>query len=248
MKKLFYTIFIFLLLGVIAMCAWQVAPDVKDNAHAKAERERIAEVIEESTEENESFSHDAFMQLYEINHDLVAYLEFDSGIVSSPVVQGYTNDSYLRTSFEKKEYSTQGTLFMDSNATLNSQHFTIFGHNVYYDDKAMFSPVSKLVSQEEYEKNKTFSLYTSEEKREYEITNVIYFTQDDYLDYDYLQTEFSSPDAFRYWIDYANSRNLIHAEKRITYNDNFVTLQTCRRWNDNTIILVLAVETHRTSY
>ena len=168
MKKLIFPLIVCVLVGVIAFCAWQIAPDVKDNAQAKAERKRIVEIIENTTDQDKSFSHDSFRELYEINNDLIGYLEFDSGIVSSPIVKGYTNESYIRTSFEK-EYSTQGTLFMDANSTLNSQHFTIFGHNVYYDDSAMFSPVSKLVFQDEFERNLTFSIYTSEDKREYEM-------------------------------------------------------------------------------
>ena len=247
MKKFTCTLLCLLLVSIVGICVYNIAPDVQDSVQSKAENKRIEAIVNENTEEDQSFSRTAFDELYAVNSDLVAYLEFDSGIVSLPVVQGFNNDQYLRQSFEK-EYSSQGVLFMDSEATLNSQHFTIFGHNVYYDDSAKFSPVSKLVSQDFYNENKTFSLYTSEDKRDYEITNVFYFTQEDFLDYNYTQPAFRSKEEFRNWINYADSRNLIHSEQSITSNDRFVTLQTCKRWNEQTIILVLAKEIGRSYY
>ncbi|MBQ9328172.1 MAG: class B sortase [Solobacterium sp.] len=247
MKRLLYGLLVTVLCAVIALCLYKTVPDVSDAVLAHKERRHITEVVETNSEPDEVFSKEAFNQLFAINPDLVGYLVFDSGIVSSPVVQGYSNESYLKTSFER-EYSSQGTLFMDYNSTLNSQHYTIFGHNVYYDDSAMFSPVSRIVTQEEYEKNRYFSLYTYEGRIMYEITNVIYFTDDDFLDYDYTRTEFMSENDFEIWMDLNRNRNLIHAENSITYQDHFVTLQTCKKWDDHTIILVLAKELGRSSY
>ena len=247
MKKFTCTLLCLLLVSIVGICVYNIAPDVQDSVQSKAENKRIEAIVNENTEEEQSFSHAAFDELYAVNSDLVAYLEFDSGIVSLPVVQGYNNDQYLRQSFEKV-YSSQGVLFMDSEATLNSQHFTIFGHNVYYDDSAKFSPVSKLVSQDFYENNKTFTLYTAQGKRDYLITNVFYFTQDDFLDYNYTQPGFHSAEEFKSWISFGNSRNLIHSEHSIGFSDRFVTLQTCKRWDDQTIILVLAKETGRSLY
>ena len=247
MKKYFSHLLCSILIGMVCFSVYNIKQDIQDFVQSRAEKKRIETIVKQTTEKEQSFSHEAFSKLHDINSDLIAFLDFDSGIVSLPVVQGYNNDQYLRQSFEK-EYSSQGVLFMDYEPTLNSQHFTIFGHNVYYDDTAMFSPVSKLTSQDFYEKNKTFTLYTAEEQRTYEITNVMYFTQEEFLDYNYTQPAFHSQYEFQNWISYANSKNLIRAEKSIQYSDRFVTLQTCKRWDEKTVILVLALETSCSSY
>ena len=246
MKAIFRVLTVFILLGVIALCASKAAPDLSDAVSSHIKKERIASIVKDSSGDA-PFTHEAYKKLYSINPNLVGYLLFDSGIVSEPIVQGSTNETYLRLSFDGV-YSSQGTIFMDSDASINSQHFTIFGHNVYYDDSAMFSPISKLVEQREYENNKTFVIYTSDLIHRYVITNVMYLTDDDSLNYDYTRTSFHSEDEFESWIAFANSRNLILCDEAIGFRDRFVTLQTCKRWDEHTIILILAKEIGHVSY
>lgn len=247
MKVIFRLLTVIILVCVIIFCTGNVLPDISDSFNSKIEDQRIDRVIETSAENDSIFSHEAFNRLYAINSDLIGYLHFDSGIINEPIVKGSSNEVYLRMSFEHT-YSSQGTVFMDSDASLDSQHFTIYGHNVYYDDNAKFSPLSRLADQNFYEQNKTFVIFTSDEQIRYEITNVMYLSDDEFLDYDYTKSDFDSKESFNSWIGFANAKNLIIPEKNIVFQDHFITLQTCKRWDEHTIILVLAKEIEFTQY
>ena len=184
----------------------------------------------------------------DINEDLIGYLSFDNGLISTPVVKGVDNDEYLRKSFEGK-YSSQGVPFMNSTSELNDVNIILFGHNVYYDQNAMFSKLTTLKDQKTYDANKYFSFCTETEKRDYVITNVFYYTEEEMQEHDYLQTEFRDEGEFNSWISFANTRNLIdNGADFIQYGDNIMTLQTCKNWNDTTVILVLAKEVQRSGY
>ena len=248
MKRLFFMAICIFLVSIICFCLYRLTPEVADSVQSAQEKKHVEMIVEETTRDNERFSRQSFEELYAVNNDLAAYLSFESGLVSVPVVQGYDNEQYLRQSFEK-QYSTQGVPFMDADASLDSTHFVIFGHNVYYDDSAMFSPLAGLCSQDSYAQNRVFDLYTADEVRSYVITNVYYFTDDDSLAYDYMQKEFSDEASFNSWISIPNARNLIDSGSDcIQYGDSFVTLQTCKRWDDHAVILILAREISRHPY
>ena len=86
MKKFTCTLLCLLLVSIVGICVYNIAPDVQDSVQSKAENKRIEAIVNENTEEDQSFSREAFDKLYAVNSDLVAYLEFDTGIVSLPVV------------------------------------------------------------------------------------------------------------------------------------------------------------------
>lgn len=235
---------IVLLIAVMSFCVYKIVPDLKGSIDTKQELKAVADVIDRNSLEK-SFTKNSFNELKKLNSDLVGYLKFDSKIIELPVVQAKDNDYYLRRSFFK-EYNEQGIPFMDAECNAYSKNVVIYGHNVYYDDKAMFSPLSFLVEQEKFEQSQTFSYYTENERIKYQIVAV--YIIDIYEGFDFQRQSFASENNFDDWYNFIQNRNLIQTKETLGYNDKFMTLQTCKRFNENGRILILAKELDRENY
>lgn len=169
-----------------------------------------------------------------LNDDYVGLLKFDSGIIEEDVVQGKTNDTYLRTNWLTGEYDEEGSIFLDSENKLTDQNITIYGHYVYesYDSSKThkFTPLELLLNEENYNKNKTLSLKLENETRKY-IVVAVYLCD--------LTEEMSAPDNLAYYTPNFTKDNFeaykAEIEKNQLYdtgvdykfNNKFLTLQTC---------------------
>jgi len=163
------------------------------------------------------------------------------------VVQTTDNDYYLKHSFYNS-YVTSGTVFLDKDASVYDQNIVMYGHNVYMDQSKMFSPLTTLVNQSNYEANKTFKVYYADQIVDYEIFSVYYFDVNDIESFNYTEHNFSSEEAFNEWLEYPLSKNLIVSDASVSYGDNLITLQTCKKYDDDHRVIVLAKETGRTNY
>ena len=104
----------------------------------------------------------------------------------------------------------------------------------------MFSPLTLLTKQENYQANKTLKIYWENSIDTYLVTYVYYFKVADYATYDYTQREFSSKSELNNFISHPQGNNEIDTEGQIAYGDKFITLQTCVRYNEAKRLLVLA--------
>ena len=233
------------LILVIGYCGYKLAPNLINKLKSDTELTAIAEIIDKDSLKK-AFTQKSYDALKQENEDFIGYLEFDSGIISLPVMQADDNNYYLRKSFYK-EYNEEGIPFMDASCTLDSTNIIIYGHNVYYDDSAMFSPLSFLTEQDKFEESQTFSFYLDGEIRTYQITNV--YEIDIYSsNFDFQKTDFADEEEFLSWYQTPINKNLIKTNEKLEYGDNFITFQTCKRFFQNSRILVVAKEIGRTSY
>ena len=248
-KKSKLAIILLCLTIICVICIGIIVISFINDYEVKNESNRIYNIIADTTADNEKFSKNSFEALKKRNSDLIAYLEFDSGIISQPVVQTNNNDYYLNHSFNK-EYYASGTIFMEKNSHLKDTNIVIYGHNNSYDYDIMFSRLNDIArDQEYYEKNSTFTLYTKNDVRKYVICYAFYMTDEDYEDFFYQQPTFENGDDFVEYIAFPTSHNLIksiHGE--IEYGNRFVCLQTCKRYDQNTKLVVLARETSVKEY
>lgn len=182
---------------------------------------------------------DHWSKLYEINNDIFAILEFDSGLIIEPVVQTVDNEYYLNHSIDGKE-NTQGTVFIDSNYAQNDDVKIIYGHNVYYDKNAMFSPLELLFDQKTYEENSCFFLKYQTHQDKYKIFACIEY--DIYSnEFDYQIDKFDDVNMFDEWIGYILENNVLSPEDdQYLMDDEYVILQTCKKWNDDIRLLIIA--------
>ena len=231
--------------SVLIFCGYKIIPQLIDGYKSNKEKDAIADVIDKNSLKK-AFTQETFDSLKSENSELVGYLKFDSEILATPVVQAKDNNYYLRRSFYK-EYNELGIPFMDASCTTNSQNIVIYGHNVYYDDTAMFSPLSFLEDQKMFEENQTFKFYIDGEVRSYKITNI--YEIDTSIDsFEFQRPNFENEEDFENWYSVPTINNLIKTNDSITYTDNFITLQTCKRFYQNTRILIIAKELSRETY
>ncbi len=197
-----------------------------------------------------------------INSDYVGTITFESGLIDLPFVQGKDNNTYYRTNWENMEYDEEGSIFLDSSNTLSDQNLILIGHYVYASYEASgthkFTPLVKLIDEENYEANKYVKLYLENEVREYEIAYVyhcklieetlngetFFYTEDGYEFYYPNYTE----EQFDTYLDTIKANAFYDTGVDLSYSDKLLTLQTCVENHEDLREIVVLKEINRISY
>ena len=172
------------------------------------------------------------------NDDYVFWIKFKNGTVDLPVVASKDNEEYLTTSFEGKE-SSQGCVFMDQNCTTYSQNVVLYGHYVYYDDKAMFTPLANLLTEDNYQDYKYFDLIYADHTRHFVVCHVCYYRLYD-ENMPYYKPEYGK--GYTDYLDYLNEKELYDTGLTVSTDDKICTLQTCVRDHDEKRQIIIAKE------
>lgn len=247
MKKRIRMMILLILIAILAVSGMIFMSGMMDISKAGQEEKTIRQIVNETANGSDTKSvdwHKALQTLYGENNDLVGYLQWDSGIISQPVVQGETNDTYLRKSFYGK-YSTTGTVFLDSDMSLDDQNFVIYGHNVYVDHSAMFTPLLTLEDQDKYEQNSTLALYTLDGAKLYQMIGIYEITYNEFQTaayqekYSFQRTEFYDDADAQAWIDYVKDHSMIQSLYEAQPGDKFMCLQLCKPYHHDTRVVVV---------
>lgn len=247
-KRWLYSICITVLSAIILFCLYQMMPGIQSKVRTAKTQHHISSVItENNTEENLLFTSEAWNALHEENADFIGCLMFQSDLIMEPIVQSYDNDVYLHRAFDGS-YDGTGTVFLESRATLDSNNLTLYGHYVYYDSNSRFTPLERLINQQEYEENQVIFLFLDNEFRTYLVSSVLFITEEEAGYYDY-----SCPDMpeqeYRDWIAYVNMKNLIDPiAGKVDETDHLLTMQTCKKWDPSQRMLVICREVSRLPY
>lgn len=233
----------------------------------KDEDLRLEEDIEEVvTIEDKLFSKEEYEHYYSINSDYIGQVIFKSGIINEPVMYSNINSYYLRKNINK-EYSIQGSVYMDDRNSLYDQNLILYGHYTepgytdypeYNPDvRPMFSNLELLLDKENYEDNKTVYLYLKNEVIEYEVVAVYYcplILDEETNEYVYVT------DGYEYYLtDYTDEefdlyKNTIRDNQRYNIDtiysnyDRYLTLQTCVNAREDLREIVLCREVYRSKY
>lgn len=216
--------------------------------------------VEEMQEEYPYLS--TWNEYHVINDDYIGTIQFESGLIDLPFVQGSDNTTYFRTNWQTMEYDDEGSIFLDSSNSLHDQNLILIGHYVYESVDPtrthMFTPLSLLTSQENYEANKLVKLYLENEIREYVIAYVyecpliyeetdgdaFYYAEDGYEFYYPNYTE----DEFNQYINTIKENSYYDTGVEVSYTDSLLTLQTCIENVDDKREIVVLKEVNRTEY
>lgn len=174
-----------------------------------------------------------------INPEYIGRITFSSKIVDQNVVQTTDNEKYLHYAWDLQK-STQGAAFMDYQNVPTDQNLILYGHYVYYDENAMFTQLEKLLTFENYESNKEITFRLEHEKREYIITDVFYYN----LDQDkpqYYYPNYTEEEFHTFYHD-VKEADLYDTGNSITYEDRWLTIQTCVRNHDELREIIIAKE------
>ncbi len=227
-------IFIFSAIKIISMFSKYYKADKEYDNIA----ENVIEDSESGKQKGQALLNVDFDELKEINQDVVGWIHFENPEISYPIVKGEDNAKYLKTTFEKKKNSA-GSIFMD---VLNNSEFAdpntfIYGHNM--KNGSMFAQLLKFKSEDYYEQNPYFYIYTPDGKEvKYQIFAVC-LVEGDSRSY----TRFYNTDTdFENYLKHEKSIALYDTGIEVDKKSQIVSLSTCSNTSNTQRFLVHGVK------
>jgi len=181
---------------------------------------------------------ESFIDLLQINKDVVGWISIPGTHIDYPVLQGDDNAFYLKRDIYKKK-TRAASIFMDyrNNIVTLSKNTIIYGHNL--DDGTMFSDLVDYVDDKvryDFIKQYNIIIFNSIYKdMRFEVFSAYVENVDDFQ---YLQTNFKDENDFMSYIDTVINLSLINTKVKINPSDKIITLSTCNHWflNSRTVI------------
>jgi len=195
----------------------------------KTEEEQKPEIKPE-TQPDAGSLRPAFIWDYESAHaqypDIVGYIyQENTEYLSYPVLQGKTNDTYLRHLITG-EYHIAGSIFVDSGFpyALESNYSIVYGHNM--KNHSMFGSLLNYRDPEYYDDHKYFDIYAKDKHYRYHVFAVCTSEADGEV-FTYM---FDSEEDFVNLFESLRTRSDYQIDDglgEITADDHFICLSTC---------------------
>ena len=184
-----------------------------------------------------------YQPLYEINRDMVGWIQIDGTAIDYPVVQSpYENNFYLRRNFYK-ESATCGTIYVREacNVNLPSDNVTVYGHNMR--NGTMFADLHKYEKKSFWEEHRYVKFDTLNEYRTYEVFAVFKTTADLTKGFSYhIYDTFATEKAFNEYVSTCKNlslRDFYDTGITPSYGEKLLTLSTCdKSINDGRLVVV----------
>lgn len=175
-----------------------------------------------------------FTPLKEINDEIVAWLACEGTVINYPVLQAKDNDYYLNHLYTG-ESNRMGSLFVDyrNSGLFTDRNTVIYGHNM--KNGAMLGSLSEYKVQDYYDTLPAMTLYTPD--GDYTIELFAGTVEDG--DYEFVQFDFESDDAFMEYVSAFRSRSTFTSNVVILPADRIVTLCTCSYERNNARYVVM---------
>lgn len=168
-------------------------------------------------------------KLYEINIDIVAWIDIPETPIDYPVVRTKDSD-YCLTHDINNTYSKYGSIFIDERLYDNpfrSRNLIIYGHNMGRWSDVMFGSLTAYKEPDYLKKHPTVYLYTPEDVKKYRAGKVSEVMPDS----DVYRTVFAGKKAFQSWA--ADILSFSVREKA----EQVLTLSTCTYDGTKRIVL-----------
>lgn len=183
-------------------------------------------------------------ELQKENSDIVGWLEIEDSNINYPVLQGTDNDYYMTHNY-KKQYSKNGSLFLDKDYDWNlpSSNLLIYGHNNRGSNE-MLVGLMNYKNEDYYKTHKTIRFTTNEEDAEYEIISVFlsrvyYKSETDVFRYYYFINA-ENEQEFNEYVQNSKEASLYNIEATAEYGDQLLTLSTCEFSQEDGRLAVVA--------
>ena len=194
------------------------------------------------TEEQERI--EKVKELKKENSDIVGWMEIPNSNISYPVLQGEDNSYYMTHNY-KKEYSKDGSIFLDKDYDWRkpSTNLLMYGHN-NRDSKEMFVDLMNYKEESYYKDHKIIRFTTENEDTEYEIISVFlsrvyYKSEKDVFRYYYFINAENEED-FNYYVENSKKVSLYNIDTTAKYGDQLLTLSTCEYSQEDGRLAVVA--------
>ncbi|MCD8195995.1 MAG: class B sortase [Lachnospiraceae bacterium] len=188
-----------------------------------------------------------FDSLKAINSDVVGWIRFDDTTalpIDYPILQGVTDDTYLRTNLYGEPY-TAGSIFLESanSSDLSDLYNIIYGHNMR--NNSMFGSLKQYKRNEDfYGENQFFTIYTEEGTYRYQI-----FAYEEIKDdSSFYSVGYAADDAYQDLIDEIVAGSMRDTGITPTAGDRIVMLSTCTSTGDDYRFVVFGVCTEELTY
>lgn len=179
--------------------------------------------------------------IYDINNDMVGWIQVPGTDIDYPVVQSpYEANFYLRRNFYKKGAAC-GTIYVREKCNVNkpSDNVTIYGHNM--SNGSMFADLHLYEKESFYQDNRYIYFDTLYEKHTYEIFAV--FLSSANLSKGFAYHTFddaASASEYDSFVSKCKELSIYDTGITPTYGDKLITLSTCDKSIDQGRFVVVA--------
>ena len=176
-----------------------------------------------------------FNALWKQNRDVIGWIYCEDTVISYPVLQGETNNTYLRT-LMTGEYNTAGCIFMDvaCRRDLGDYVSILYGHNMH--DGSMFAMVDKYKDQSAYDEHPTYWYLTPEGNYRLDVL-AGYITPSD----DPVYSLFETKEEMKDFLDLSIGKSMFRASAYPDDVSHLFVFSTCDyKYEDARYILILS--------
>lgn len=183
-------------------------------------KEHEIELVDEGIEEGQI--RQQFVELKEINTDIVGWITIDDTKINYPILQAEDNDYYLERNYERED-SMAGSIFMDyrNDVSAYNPNVILYGHRM--KDNSMFNSLEKFLDEDFFNNHQTIYFDTMYESYHAEVFAAYSTT----TDFDYIQTDFSSPEEYWLLLKEIREKSKFQSDISVTMDDQIITLSTC---------------------
>lgn len=223
---------IFRLISIVALLAvlgisyllFQNAKQTKETQNLNVQ---LVEMRQET--ETEEDNTDWSKGMLDINSDYKGWLTIYGTQISEPVVQGETNETYLRTNING-EHAEAGTLFLDETTDLTQDgNLIIYGHKM--NDGTMFGTLDKFEDEEFFDNNGTVCWESEKGKEYYQIFALLvlpgYSTAPDFIDLQAWNNVLDEEQTADMLNTIADRASIFRGESFNLEKDKYIFLVTC---------------------
>lgn len=194
----------------------------------------IESIVNDNSKPQENVETERMKKLKELqkeNSDIVAWIEIENSKINYPVLQGEDNSFYMTHDY-KKEYSIDGSLFLDKDYdwSIPSANLLIYGHN-NRGSTEMFVDLMNYKEEDYYNNHKIIRFTTAEEDAEYEIIAVflsrVYYKSEKNVFRYYYFINAENEQEFNDYVENSKKASLYSINATAEYGDQLLTLSTC---------------------
>ena len=266
-KKVIFFVTIVLLLIAFGVSAFMVGNYLVDGKKQEERNEELAQMVEdarqealeatkpaeqapaattgesepEATESGEKQILEAYLPLYQLNDDMVGYLQIPGTMLKYPVMQTPDEPNfYLERNFDKQT-SVRGAIYAWEAADINepSDNITMFGHNMA--DGSMFATLNNYVNKYYWEDNSLIIFDTLYENHTYEIFAALRTNATLGEGFAYHQfVDAENEEEFNEFVETCKKLALYDTGITPKYGDKLICLSTCAYHEENGRLVVAA--------
>lgn len=223
---------IFRLISIVALLAvlgisYLLFQNVKQTKETQDLNVQLVEMRQEA--ETEEDNTDWSKGMLDVNPDYKGWLTIYGTQISEPVVQGETNETYLRTNING-EHAEAGTLFLDETTDLTQDgNLIIYGHKM--NDGTMFGTLDKFEDEEFFDNNGTVCWESEKGKEYYQIFALLvlpgYSTAPDFIDLQAWNNVLDEEQTADMLNTIADCASIFRGESFNLEKDKYIFLVTC---------------------